>query len=65
LAVHLGAPVYVAEAVLDRAENLAEGERAEAQSARERGDDAGAIARDTQDRLAREAERYSQKGRAA
>jgi hypothetical protein len=63
LAVHLGAPVYVAEAVLDRAKNLAEGERAEAQSARERGDDAGAIARDTTERLAREAQRY--KGRAA
>ena len=63
LAVHLGAPVYVADAVLDRAKNLAEGERAEAQSARERGDDASAIARDTQERLAREAQRY--KGRAA
>jgi hypothetical protein len=49
--------------VLYRAKNLAEGERAEAQSARERGDDASAIARDTQERLAREAQRY--KGRAA
>ena len=63
LAVHLGAPVYVAEAVLDRADRLADRERSEADQAREVGDDASAIARDTQERLAREAQRY--KGRAA
>jgi len=63
LAVHLGAPIYVAEAVLDQSGRLAERERAEADQAREAGADAGAIVRETQERLAREAERY--KGRAA
>jgi bifunctional DNase/RNase len=64
LAVHLGAPIYVDQAVLDRADTLAGPERSEADTAREEGDDAGAIVRDTQERLAREAERYK-KGKAA
>ncbi|MGZ4180707.1 MAG: bifunctional nuclease domain-containing protein [Solirubrobacteraceae bacterium] len=64
LAVHLGAPIYVDQAVLDRAETLAGPERSEAETARERGDDAGAIARDTQERLAREAQRYKEKEKA-
>jgi bifunctional DNase/RNase len=63
LAVHLGAPIYVAQAVLDQSDTLAERERSEADQAREVGDDAGAIVRQTQERLAREAERY--KGKAA
>ncbi|HET7048403.1 MAG TPA: bifunctional nuclease domain-containing protein [Solirubrobacteraceae bacterium] len=65
LAVQLAAPIYVDHAVLDRAETLADPERSEAETARERGDDAGAIARDTQERLAREAQRYRKKGQAA
>ena len=65
LAVHLGAPIYVAQAVLDRADHLTEGERAEVETARKRGDDAAGIIRDTQERLAREAERYRKKGEAA
>lgn len=63
LAVHLGAPIYVAEAVLEQSDRLADRERSEADQAREAGADAGAIVRETQERLAREAERY--KGRAA
>jgi RNA polymerase sigma factor (sigma-70 family) len=65
LAVHLGAPIYVAEKVLERADKLSEGERAELDSARERGDDAGAMVRETQERLKREAQRYKDKGKAA
>jgi len=65
LAVHLGAPIYVAQAVLERADHLTEGERAEVESAREHGDDAGAIVRETQARLEREAQRYRDKGKAA
>jgi RNA polymerase sigma factor (sigma-70 family) len=65
LAVQLGAPIYVDKAVLDRSETLADPERSEAETARERGDDAGAIARDTQDRLEREAQRFRDKGTAA
>jgi hypothetical protein len=65
LAVQLGAPIYVARAVLEQADHLTEGERAEVESARERGDDAGAIVRDTKERLEREAQRYRDKGKAA
>ena len=65
LAVQLGAPIYVDEAVLDRSETLANPERSEAETARERGDDASAIARDTQERLEREAQRFRGKGTAA
>ena len=65
LAVQLGAPIYVDEAVLDRSETLADPERSEAETARERGDDASAIARDTQERLEREAQRFRDKGTAA
>jgi bifunctional DNase/RNase len=65
LAVHLGAPIYVAQAVLDQSDTLADRERSEADQAREVGEDARAIVRDTQERLAREAERYRSKGQAA
>jgi RNA polymerase sigma factor (sigma-70 family) len=65
LAVQLGAPIYVDEAVLDRSDTLADPERTEAETARERGDDASAIARDTQERLEREAQRFRDKGEAA
>jgi bifunctional DNase/RNase len=65
LAVQLGAPIYVDEAVLDRSDTLADPERSEAETARERGDDAIAIARDTQERLEREAQRFRDKGEAA
>jgi RNA polymerase sigma factor (sigma-70 family) len=63
LAVHLGAPIYVAEAVLEQSDRLAERERSEADEARQAGADAGAIVRETQERLAREAEHF--KGKAA
>jgi hypothetical protein len=63
LAVHLGAPVYVAGAVLDKSAALTDPERSEADRAREAGADARAIVQETQERLAREAERY--KGTAA
>jgi hypothetical protein len=65
LAVHLGAPIYVGEAVLDKSEGLADRERSEADEAREVGADAGAIVRETQERLEREAQRYKDKGKAA
>jgi hypothetical protein len=65
LAVHLGAPIYVGEAVLDKSEGLADRERSEADEAREVGADAGAIVRETQERLEREAQRYTDKGKAA
>jgi RNA polymerase sigma factor (sigma-70 family) len=65
LAVHLGAPVYVAEAVLEQSDRLAARERFEADQAREVGADAGSIVREAQKRLARDAERYGHEGRAA
>jgi RNA polymerase sigma factor (sigma-70 family) len=65
LAVQLGAPIYVDNAVLDRSDTLADPERSEAETARERGEDANAIARDTQERLEREAQRFRDKGEAA
>ena len=61
--MHLGAPIYVAESVLERSDGLAYRERSEADHVREAGADAGAIVRETQERLAREAEHF--KGRAA
>lgn len=65
LAVNVGAPIYVAQSVLDQADSVTDSDRAEIESARERGDDAGAIARDTRERLEREAQRYKARGRAA
>jgi RNA polymerase sigma factor (sigma-70 family) len=64
LAVHLGAPIYVERAVLAKSEGLADRQRSEADQAREIGDDAGAIVRETQEQLAREAERFKQKRKA-
>ena len=51
--------------VLERSDTLAGPERTEAETAREHGDDASAIARDTQERLEREAQRFRDKGEAA
>jgi bifunctional DNase/RNase len=65
LAVHLGAPIYVDQAVLEQSDGIAERERSEADQAREVGADAGAIVRETQERLQREAARYRGKGQAA
>jgi RNA polymerase sigma factor (sigma-70 family) len=65
LAVQLDAPINVDQAVLDRSDTLADPERSEAETARERGEDANAIARDTQERLEREAQRFRDKGKAA
>ena len=61
----IGEPLAQKKVVKRRDDHLTDGERAEVRSARERGDDAGAIVRETQERLAREAERYKDKGKAA
>jgi RNA polymerase sigma factor (sigma-70 family) len=65
LAVHLSVPIYVDHAVLEQSDSIAERERSEADQAREVGADAGAIVRETQARLEREAQRYRGKGTAA
>jgi hypothetical protein len=67
LAVHLGAPICVAQAVLDQldARSVDEQDRLDLQAAHDRGRDAKGIAQDTTDRMRREAERYAARSRQA